>query len=577
MTWLLSNLAIFMLVFSACRSPNSSSQVQPNPEKSNVKEPEKSADPHQGEDPKRNDENYSSNDSKSKHSESPNSNSSNSYSEIGNGGNFAKILAQEAKNYAELITKRINLSDERTHDALKNLSPKDTSWLAENLEAISLDLRNSKLVWTPELPRECGATSCGCALKDDHQIFLLEQKCEEYAHDKKAWAKLLIHETMHHFVGSDEDKATKLGIALWSAWTSLGHPDSPHWQIIKFPNQPLFGYSRALWDGNTFTVFAASTGHIPRALYSLNPVSNKWTTVQVAGPDLQSQSWEGIPIILNGETFLFKDNDLLNRFGLDKEQKSWRRVQSDLGNVGSSRGLGALAKVNENKVFSLKSVLNNEFLYKTQAALLNVQQNSWLDVTPGSGLEDIHGAGFAVTPDKVFVFGGFPRRPDSDHSHAGAIYDLHDKSWTLAPTENAPSPRVQPILVGAGNEVIVYGGYTRGPYHTFVRDAAAYNLKENKWRSLTPGPKMPSHLESGGHALTETGVYTKNGQAIWTGTVAIFFINGKIIHYNPYLDEWTHDFSSELPCSFMDSEVVWTGVEALLWGCTPNVGYRYFP
>jgi hypothetical protein len=156
-----------------------------------------------------------------------------SYSEVGNAGDFAAIAAEAGRQYGANILSRIR-EDSFPNNMDSYLDESEFDWLVTHLNEVRVDLLNSKIVWVETYPSGCKATACGCAFANDDKIFLSVSACNSSSgRSKHDWAKLLTHESLHHFVGNDEGKAKKFGVALAAAWYKWAIPTLPTGKYLK--------------------------------------------------------------------------------------------------------------------------------------------------------------------------------------------------------------------------------------------------------------------------------------------------------------------------------------------------------
>lgn len=136
-------------------------------------------------------------------------------------------------------------------------------------------------------------------------------------------------------------------------------------------------------------------------------------------------------------------------------------------------------------------------------------------------------------------------------------------SWRLLP--KAPIVgRIGAGVVWTGEEMIVWGGVSRGGAIEAVADGAAYDPVADSWRRIAPAP---------------SGVLGAVGAAAaWTGTTAVFWAGnspdgpaaGGV--YDPTTDTWRR--LPDGPLGPREGYVaVWTGTELLIVGGTSGDGF----
>jgi N-acetylneuraminic acid mutarotase len=122
--------------------------------------------------------------------------------------------------------------------------------------------------------------------------------------------------------------------------------------------------------------------------------------------------------------------------------------------------------------------------------------------------------------DQLIVWGGQSGAHGSTLHGDGAAYDPATRRWTTMPS--APiSPRVSAAAVWTGSEVVIWGGYndlsSASSLHV-TNTGAAYNPKTRTWRTLANSPLSAS--SSPGIAWTGSEVIIVDGQpAVMTNTL----------------------------------------------------------
>jgi N-acetylneuraminic acid mutarotase len=166
-------------------------------------------------------------------------------------------------------------------------------------------------------------------------------------------------------------------------------------------------------------------------------------------------------------------------------------------------------------------------------------------------------------------------------SNPGGLYDPATDTWTSVSLTGAPVQRAFHSCVWTGSEMIVWAGAVINS-SAFIGEPGGgrYDPVSNSW----------SPLSSAG-APSERGRHT----TVWTGSEMIVF-GGKAsqggislgtvndgARYSPATDSWLPLPLPDAPSPRVDSSVVWTGTEMIVWGGqgTTNAaagdGGRYFP
>jgi N-acetylneuraminic acid mutarotase len=161
----------------------------------------------------------------------------------------------------------------------------------------------------------------------------------------------------------------------------------------------------------------------------------------------------------------------------------------------------------------------------------------------------------------------------------GGRYNPVTDSWTATSTTGAPTGRDSHVAVWTGTEMIVWGGFGQvGQTFKYLKTGGRYNPDTDSW-TATSTTNAPDRR--GGHV------------AVWTGTEMIVWGGDKGLYneifnsggrYNPVTDSWIATAINNAPDRRIDSEVVWTGNEMIIWGGwndsgppSLNTGGRYNP
>ncbi len=174
-------------------------------------------------------------------------------------------------------------------------------------------------------------------------------------------------------------------------------------------------------------------------------------------------------------------------------------------------------------------------------------------------------AGVALVGALVFVVGLVASSSSAVASRSPATSTGPDARWRPL----APAPiegRISAGTVWTGDEMIVWGGYTRGPRGGFVvnRDGAAYDTTTDTWRRIA---NAPAGVRGGGGSA-----------AAWTGELAIFWAGNspdgpaRGAVYDPAADAWR-----KLPGGPLGPREgyvsAWTGDELVIIGGTQGDGF----
>jgi len=128
--------------------------------------------------------------------------------------------------------------------------------------------------------------------------------------------------------------------------------------------------------------------------------------------------------------------------------------------------------------------------------------------------------------------------------------------WTTIPV--APiSPRIDPVQVWTGRELIVWGGIEVSPVGGVTNDGAAYDPAAHRWRRIAPAPLSPR--------ASASGVWTGSELVVWGGQLAGNRPAGDGAAYDPATNRWRVLPPSPLSPR-LRATLLWTGHQVLVLG-----------
>jgi beta-lactamase regulating signal transducer with metallopeptidase domain/N-acetylneuraminic acid mutarotase len=161
--------------------------------------------------------------------------------------------------------------------------------------------------------------------------------------------------------------------------------------------------------------------------------------------------------------------------------------------------------------------------------------------------------------NEMLVWGGVRYAPDQITFGTGGRYDPRRNSWTLLPTNGAPSARTGHTAVWTGSEMVVWGG---GEDVEYMNTGARFNIATGAWLPTTLKDAPQQRL---GHCALWTGAE----MIVCGGVTAARNITFAACRYDPVADTWTHVTNIGAPAAryFHRSEgAVWTGQGMLVFG-----------
>jgi hypothetical protein len=204
-----------------------------------------------------------------------------------------------------------------------------------------------------------------------------------------------------------------------------------------------------------------------------------------------------------------------------------------------------------------------------QAAVYDATADTWGLASPPLAALPYAAPAPAVIGDRVIWVGG---EQVSGRLCSAQMYDIDTDTWSLLPTDGAPSLRNWAVVEAAGDRVVVWGGITvpdpavdrihPGGHEDYVgitlADGAIYDVPSNTWSAIaTDGGPPPASLPIGASGT--------NGTTAWTGSEVLMF--SMITNYpeeasigawalDPAQGRWRQLASDVAPPT---SGTVWTG------------------
>lgn len=251
----------------------------------------------------------------------------------------------------------------------------------------------------------------------------------------------------------------------------------------------------AWWTGDRATFLYGRYGMdglISQEGAQFDPARNEWSAVEPSGaPDLWRRlHWTG------SEVIAWSPADETGGF-YDPAANAWS--PGSFAGAPEVGGLwnGANMLVTENGAVSSADDFRMAKVYDFHAG-------EWTRIT-GDGATPRSSYGSAWVGRTLVVWGGWANGL-GEALGDGAVFDLDTMQASATSAKGAPSPRYEPIVVAAGDRVIVWGGATIGPSEmtpTMLSDGAVYDPAKDAW---TP---MSTKNAPAGRA---------RAVAVWTGT-----------------------------------------------------------
>lgn len=138
------------------------------------------------------------------------------------------------------------------------------------------------------------------------------------------------------------------------------------------------------------------------------------------------------------------------------------------------------------------------------AKVYDFDAGTWTRIA-GDGASPRSSYGSAWVGDQLVVWGGWANGL-GEAIGDGAVFDVASAESSPTSTDGAPSPRYEPIVIAAGDRVIVWGGAffeKGGTTPTMLSDGAIYDPANDTWEAMS---------------TTDAPAGRVKAVAVWTGT-----------------------------------------------------------
>jgi N-acetylneuraminic acid mutarotase len=338
---------------------------------------------------------------------------------------------------------------------------------------------------------------------------------------------------------------------------SVSSSAGPGWELL--PAAPIESRRShvGIWIGTEMLVWGGGNeGSEPDLLADggrYSPSARRWRSIPKApipGRARPSTVWTGNELVVWGGGAYegtFGDGAAYNR-----TRDSWRTLaDSPLSNRV------ATATVWTGQEMIIWGGLSGERPPEEDGAAYDPAADRWR-MLPRSPLSRRAYPSAVWTGRQMLIWGGldFPRVGTGRYLADGASYDPKTNKWTVL--SSAPlRRRAAALAVWTGEEMLIWGGWDSGEYHS-LKDGAAYRPATGSWRRL---PHFPLASRSDAAAA-----WTGTEWIIWGGDVPNShsgFADGAAL--SPNDSSWRILPAAPLLPRRAHS-VVWTGADILVWG-----------
>jgi hypothetical protein len=161
------------------------------------------------------------------------------------------------------------------------------------------------------------------------------------------------------------------------------------------------------------------------------------------------------------------------------------------------------------------------------------------------------------TGAEVVVWGGAGSFGFPTDLNTGGRYNPVTDTWQSTSLTGAPSPRMEPVEVWTGSEMIIWSGRGGADANSGMDTGARYNPITDAWTPMT----MENAPSGRSGCLV---VWTGSELIAWGGHKGTPLNTGG--RYSPAADTWVPTTLSGAPPPRFSHEAVWTGSEMVIFG-----------
>jgi hypothetical protein len=283
----------------------------------------------------------------------------------------------------------------------------------------------------------------------------------------------------------------------------------------------------ASWTGSKMLVSAyAGSGSV---ISTYDPCADQWST-PIADPSAGA-TLRGMV----GSTFIgFQAESSSIHTRLDTTTMTWSTMKTQggpavLGDIGGD----AFFTAHHLLVFGQGASgvdYGNGHVYDPTA-------DAWKKTAPPPPLSPRSSNVRQIVGSRLVLWGGMVATNGNFALGDGIAYDLDQDAWQVMSSVGAPSPRLDPVSVSTGSELIVWSGKSSFGANDVLKDGAVYDPKADAWRPM-----------SAAGAPSFRGVYA----SAWTGDklFALGYGDGAALVaglYDPKTDAWTAIATAGIP------------------------------
>jgi beta-lactamase regulating signal transducer with metallopeptidase domain len=340
--------------------------------------------------------------------------------------------------------------------------------------------------------------------------------------------------------------------------------DAGHWRPCASVPAPFAPSARrghtATWTGREWIVWGGRHDIYLNDGARYDPVAGAWRPMsQNNAPSprwFHAAVWTGTEVIIWGGRSAF-DNFEVKGDGAryNPATDTW----TPLSQVGTPNGRSQMAAVWAGSEMLIWGGAGEGWINEPAGGRYDPRTDTWRALSQSGSPESRMGLTAIWTGSEMLVWGGVRYSPDRRVFATGGRYDPARDSWTLLPTNDAPSARTMHAAVWTGSEMIIWGGHED---QDSMNTGARFNVAAGKW---TPTTLKDAPQARFGHCA----VWTGSEMIVWGGMTGARNLTLTGSRYNPVANKWEPLTNVGAPAARFfhgDEGAAWIGDSMLIFG-----------
>jgi beta-lactamase regulating signal transducer with metallopeptidase domain/N-acetylneuraminic acid mutarotase len=291
-----------------------------------------------------------------------------------------------------------------------------------------------------------------------------------------------------------------------------------------------------------------------------DPVADAWRPMsQTNAPSARwfhAAVWTGTEVIIWGGRSAFDSFEIKGDGArYDPATDTW----TPLSHVGAPNGRSQMATVWTGSEMLIWGGSGEGWINEPAGGRYDPRTDSWRALSQNGSPESRMGLTAIWTGSEMLVWGGISYSPDRRVFATGGRYDPARDSWTLLPTNDAPTARTMHTAVWTGSEMIIWGGHEDSDA---MNTGARFNVASGKW---TPTTLKEAPQARFGHCA----VWTGSEMIAWGGMTGARNMTLTGSRYDAVANKWEPLTNLGAPAARFfhgDEGAVWIGAGMLIFG-----------